>query len=98
MSGVVLENCAGREEGFAGALRKLGLGVIGEIELNVLACVLGDEVLSIVIGWMILIRLPGVEEKVTGSAWKTSSCLEETVGELLTTDKVWNGVVAGVVS
>ena len=98
MSGVVLENCAGREEGFAVALRKLGLGVIGEIELNVLACILGDEVLSIWIGWMILIRLPGVEEKVMGSAWKTSSCREATVGELLTTDKVLNGVVAGVVS
>ena len=71
---------------------KAWLGVIGEIELNVLACVLGNEVLSIVIGWMILIRLPGVE--VTGS----SSCREATVEELLTTDKVLNGVVAGVVS
>ena len=89
-----MENCAGREEGFAVALRKLGLGVIGEIELNVLACIIGAEVLSIVIGWMILIRLPGVEEKVMGSP----SCREATVGELLTTDTVWNGVVAGVVS
>ena len=60
--------------------------------------------LTILIGWMIL-KVPGVEEIVIGSAWTTLSFLAElekdlgaAVGENFTVGKVWNGVVARVVS
>jgi hypothetical protein len=94
----------GLEEGLGEILKKDDVEREGELELNVWLCTLGDVVLTIWIGWMILM-LPGVEEMVMGSTWKipfsigvTVKDLGETVGEDFTEDKPWNDVVAGVVS
>jgi len=93
------------ETGLLVELKKEDLGVNGEVfELNCCVCTLGDVVLTIWIGWMIL-KFPGVEDIMMGSTWNTPLSLGVivndlgiTVGEDFTADKLINGVVAGVVS
>ena len=93
------------EKGLAVGLKNEEVKVMGEVlEVNVCTFALGEMVLTILIGWMIL-KFPGVEEIEIGSTLNTLVSpgvtvkdLGARVGATSTEDKLWKEVVAGVVS